>query len=57
MLIDGESLKSEITAGAIVGFNRSRKIERRFHPEISHAIFHDLEVNGDDAGHFNSATE
>jgi hypothetical protein len=37
--------------------NRTRKIEWRFHPQISHTILHDFEVDGDDTRHFNGATE
>ena len=38
-------------------FNWPWKIERRLHPQISHTIFHDLEVNGNDTSHLNGTTK
>ena len=57
MLINREPLKSQVPSRTIMRLHRTRKINRRFHSQISHAILHDLEINRDDTRHFNSATE
>jgi hypothetical protein len=37
--------------------NRSWEIKGRFHPQISHAILHDLEVDGNNTSHLDSTAE
>ena len=57
MLIDGESLESQVAAGAVMGLYWPGKIERRLHAQVCKAILHDFEVHCDYAGHFDGAAE
>lgn len=57
MLINREPLKRQIPSRAIMRLHRTREINRRFHPQILHPVLHNGEIDSDDAGHLDSATE
>ena len=37
--------------------DRTGQVNWGFHAQISHAVLHDFEIDGYDAGHLNGATE
>lgn len=57
MLINREPLESQIATRTVMRFNWPWKIDWRFHSQISHAILHDFEIDGDDTRHLDSSTE
>ena len=57
VLVDAEAFEGEIATGTVMRFDGSGEEERRFHAEVGHAVLHDGEFEGDDAGHFDGATE
>lgn len=57
MLINRKALESQIPPGPKMRLHRPREIDRGLHPQIRNSVLHNLEVDGDDAGHLDRATE
>jgi hypothetical protein len=57
VLIDREAFKGEISARAVMWFNRPREVKRGLHAQVCYAIFHDFEVDSDHSGHFNGTAK
>ena len=57
LLVNAEPFKCQVPARSIMRFDRPGEEQGRFHAEVSHAVFHDGEFDGDDAGHFYGTTE
>ena len=57
ILINAEALKRQIPARSIVGLHWPWEEKRGFHAQVRHAVLHDVELDRDDAGHFDGAAE
>lgn len=57
VLVDGESLESEVPAGAELGLDGTGEEDGGFHAHLGHAVFDDGELECDDAGHLDGTAE
>ena len=57
LLVDAESLKSQIPTRSVMGLHGSRQEKRALHVQILHAALHHRQLQCDDPGHFNRAAE
>ena len=57
VLIHAKTFESQIARGAIVGLHGTGQEEWGLHIEILHAVLHHGQLDGDDAGHLDRATE
>jgi hypothetical protein len=57
VLVDGEPFEVNVTAGAELRFYGTGDVDGRLHIQLLHSAFHDTELDGDDAGHFDGAAK
>ena len=57
VLVDAEPFEGEVATGSELRLHGALVEDGGFHAEIGHAVFHDAEFQGDDAGHFNGAAK
>lgn len=57
VFVDAEAFKVEVPSGTELGFHRTRDEDGGFHAELAHAVFDDIEFEGDAAGDFDGAAE
>lgn len=57
VLVDAESLERQISPGTVMRFHGPGQEERTLHAQVGHAVLHDAELDGDDAGHFDGAAK
>lgn len=57
MLVDREALEVDVPAGAELGLHGPGDVDGRLEAQVRHAVFDHLEVDGDDARHFDGAAE
>jgi biotin carboxylase len=57
MLIDREAFEIDVPAWAKLWFHWTWYVDRRLHAELLYTVFHDTELDCNDARHLDSAAE